>query len=123
MRYYKSSYFYINLFSVRSNAAAILPLIRPYFLSGCAVFFVATLNSYKQITAVLYVCCDSDVIVARKVARKCENLHLVSLPDLVLIWHYKQCFSLSNVLICIIGHLTMALSVIDLARIIYLMCL
>ena len=123
MRYYKSSYFYINLFSVRSNAAAISPLIRPYFLSCCAVFSFATLNSYEQITAVLYVCCDSDVIVARKVARKCKNLHLNSLPDLVLIWRHKQCFSLSNVLICIIGHLTMALSVIDLARIIYLMCL
>ena len=39
------------------------------------------------------------------------------------LWRRKQCFSLSNVLICIIGHLTAALSVIALASIVYLMCL
>ena len=38
-------------------------------------------------------------------------------------WHRKQCFSLSNLLICIIDHLTVALSVGDFARIIDLMCL
>ena len=81
--------------------------------------FVAILHSYEQ-TAVLNVCCDTDPIVARKVARKCENLRLNSLRD-VLSWRHKQYFSLSNVLMCIIGHLIAALSVIDLARIIYLM--
>ena len=42
--------------------------------------------------------------------------------DVLSIWRHKQCFSLSNMLICIIGHLTAhaALSVIDLASIIYL---
>ena len=44
---YKSSSFEIDLFSVRSNTAAKLPLIRPYFSSRCAVFFVAILNSYE----------------------------------------------------------------------------
>ena len=81
--------------------------------------FVAILHSYEQ-TAVLNVCCDTDPIVARKVARKCENLCLNSLRD-ILSWRHKQYFSLSNVLMCIIDHLIAALSVIDLARIIYLM--
>ena len=81
--------------------------------------FFAILNSYEQ-TAVLNVCCDTDPIIARQVGRKCENLRFNSLRD-VLSWRHKQYFSLSNVLMCIIGHLIAALSVIDLARIIYLM--
>ena len=80
------------------------------------------LNSYEQ-SAVLNVYCDTDPIVARKVVRKCKYHPMNSLRDVLSIWCHKHCFSLRNVLICIIGHLTMALSVIDLARIIYLMCL
>ena len=39
-------------------------------------------------------------------ARKCEKLCLNSLCDMLSIWLPKQCFSLSNMLICIIGHFT-----------------
>ena len=53
-------------------------------------------------------------------ARKCENLRLNSFRDVLSIWRRKQCVSLSNTLICIMGHLTVALSVINLERIIYL---
>ena len=51
-----------------------------------------------------------------------QNFHLNSLRVLS-IWRGKQCVTLSNVLLCIIGHLIAALSLIDLARIIYLICL
>ena len=88
-------------------------------MSRWAFFFIAILNSYKK-TAVLNICGDTDPIVARKVARKRVNLCLNSLCHVLLIRLRKQCFSLSNVLICVKGHLTAALSVIDLARIIYL---
>ena len=79
-------------------------LIRPQFSSRCTVFFVASLNSYEQ-TAILNVCCNTDPTVAWKVARKCENLCLNSLRDVLSIWHCKQCFSLRNEPICIKGHL------------------
>ena len=89
---------------MRSEAAAKLPLILPQFSSRCTVFFVASLNSYEQ-TAILNVCCNTDPTVAWKVARKCENLCLNSLRDVLSIWHCKQCFSLRNEPICIKGHL------------------
>ena len=37
--------------------------------------------------------CDTNPIVARKVARKCENLRLNSLRDVRSIWRRKQCLS------------------------------
>ena len=75
---------------MRSNAAVKLPLIRfaLNFRRAVLFSFVAILNSYEQ-TAVLNVCCDTDPIVAREVARKCENLSLNSLRD-VLSWRHKQ---------------------------------
>ena len=47
---------------------------------------------------VVTICCDTDPVVARKVARKYENLRLNSLRDVLSIWRRKQCFNLSNVL-------------------------
>ena len=72
--------------------------------SHYAVFFAAAILNSHELTVVLNVCCDTDLIVVRKVARKYENLCLNLLHDVLSITRRKQCFSLSNVLICIIDH-------------------
>ena len=58
----------------------------PLFSSRCAVFFVAVLNSSSKPLFLMFVVtifCDTDPVVARKVARKYENLRLNSLRDVL----------------------------------------
>ena len=74
---------------MRSNAVAKPPLI-----------FTALRWFLRRHLEFLRVNRDIDSIVARNVARKCENLRLNSFRDVLSIWRRQQCVSFNCGLIC-----------------------
>ena len=85
MRYYKSSSFYIDFVFSTVQHSHKIALNLPVIFTSQRCFIRRHLEFLR-----VDVCCDTDLIVARKVARTYENLCLNSLHDVFSKWCHKQ---------------------------------
>ena len=108
-----SFFFRMDLFPVRSIKARKSPVTN---LSHHAIFFVAIILMTKPLFRIFVVILTQ---LQHGYGEKMgKNFPLNPFSDVLSIWCRKQCFNLRNAVICTIRHLSVALYVIDLGRII-----